>query len=184
MTGVDTTNGVFVTGDFTGLTWQFKRMFHTGANIFQYVTKIPGRNSGAYIFQNKADWNTGSRETVPAACALKWDTHREFVVINEDVEFGYVWGTCDKLSGLSVEEMNSNLVKISPNPANSFVKIESSEHMLQVGIYDLFGRSLIHQPAGLLKQAFIDISGLPDGIYFVRIFTGKHVFTTHKLIIK
>lgn len=184
MTGVDTTNGVFVTGDFTGLTWQFKKMHHTGANIFQYDTKIPGRNSGAYIFQNKADWNTASRETVPAACALKWDTHREFVVINEDVEFGYAWGTCNKLSGLSVEEEASNTVKISPNPANSFVKIESAENMLQVRIDDLFGHSLIQQPAELLKQTFVDISDLQEGIYFVRIFTGKHDFTTHKLIRK
>jgi len=184
MTGVDTTNGVFVTGDFTGLTWQFKRMHHTGANIFQYDTKIPGRNSGAYIFQNKADWNTGSRETVPAACALKWDTHREFVVINENAEFGFAWGSCDKLSGLSVEVITSNAVNLSPNPAKSFVKIESSENMMQVRIDDLFGRSLIQQPAGLLKQAFVDVSGLPDGIYFVRVYTGKHVFTTHKLIRK
>jgi hypothetical protein len=159
-------------------------MHHTGANIFQYDTKIPGRNSGAYIFQNKADWNTGSREAVPAACALKWDTHREFVIIDQDVEFGYAWETCDKLSGLLVEEVASNTVRISPNPANSFIKIESSENILQVRIDDLFSRSLIQQPAGLLKQAFVDVSGLPDGIYFVRIFTGKHVFTTHKLIRK
>ena len=181
MTGVDTTNGVFVTGDFTGLTWQFKRMHHTGSNIFQYDTKTPGRYSGAYIFLNKADWNTTSRETVPAACALKWDTHREFVVINQDVEFGFAWGTCDQLSGLSVGEVALNSVKLSPNPANSFVKIESLENIQQIEIFNLFGHSLIQQPTGLLKQAFVDVSGLPDGIYFVRIFTNQE-YTAHKMI--
>jgi len=40
---------------------------------------------------------------------------------------------------------------------------------------------LIQQPAGLLKQAFVDVSGLPDGIYFVRIFTNQE-YTTHKMI--
>ncbi len=71
MTGIDTTNGVFVTGDFTGETWQFKRMFHAGQSIFKHSQKIPGRSSGAYIFQNKANWDTTSREIVPVSCALK-----------------------------------------------------------------------------------------------------------------
>jgi hypothetical protein len=118
---------------------------------------------------------------VPASCALKWDTHREYVVINQDVEFGFAWGTCDQLSGLSVGEVALNSVKLSPNPANSFVKIESLENIQQIEIINLFGHSLIQQPTGLLKQAFVDVSGLPDGIYFVRIFTNQE-YTTHKMI--
>jgi arabinogalactan endo-1,4-beta-galactosidase len=181
MTGVDTTNGVFVTGDFTGLTWQFKRMHHAGSSIFRYDTKLPGRNSGAYIFTNKADWNTGSRETVPAACALKWDTHREFVVINEDVEFGYVWGTCDQLSGLSIGKADSEEVSLFPNPANSSLRIHSPNIISLIEISDIFGRHLMSIPVAGLNEASVDVSGLTDGIYFVRIFTNQE-YTTHKII--
>nr|NQU93942.1 glycosyl hydrolase 53 family protein [Bacteroidota bacterium] len=43
MTGIDTTQGVFVTGNFTGEDWQFIKMNHIGENIFEINTKIPGR---------------------------------------------------------------------------------------------------------------------------------------------
>ena len=184
MTGVDTTNGVFVTGDFTGETWQFKRMHHTGSNIFRYDTKIPGRNSGAYIFQNKADWNTGSRETVPAVCALKWDTHREFVIVNQDIEFGYIWGTCEKISGLSVEEIALNEVQLFPNPANLSIHVSSSQNICQIEVSDIFGRVLLQNPVAHLMETSVDVSGISEGIYFIRIYSNTIVYTTKKIVIR
>jgi arabinogalactan endo-1,4-beta-galactosidase len=184
MTGRDTTNGVFVTGDFTGIEWKFKRMQHTGQMIFQYNCRLPGRSEGAYIFQNKADWNTSSRETVPAACALYWDTHRKFVVKDEPVEFGFVWGSCEQLSGLPVGEMNETFLSIFPNPAQSALKIQSNKNISQIEISDTRGCRRLELSASEQQEVFADISGLPGGIYFVRVLYQNQTFSIHKIIKK
>ena len=71
MTGVDVTNGVYVTGEFpnqAGKTWQLNKMIYTGDNVYQYKTNISIGSSGAYYFLNDDKW--GVRESVPAECAV------------------------------------------------------------------------------------------------------------------
>lgn len=184
MTGVDTTNGVFVTGDFTGEAWQFREMQHTGQNIFEFSQKIPGRSTGAYIFQNNADWNTQSRETVPAACALMWNTHREYVVKNEVVEFAFKWGTCDNISGLSVDERLMNQVQLFPNPATKSFQLKSAKNISRIEISDLFGRTLKSIPVENLMDIEVNVSNLNSGIYLIHIYTENSSSTTHKLLLK
>jgi len=184
MTGVDTTNGVFVTGDFTGVNWQFRQMHHIGQNVFEFSQKIPGRSAGAYIFQNKDDWNTQSREPVPAACALKWNTHREFVVKKEVAEFAFKWGTCEAISGLSVDEKLMNQVQIFPNPAISSFHLQSAENINRIEISDFFGRVLRSITVHNQMEIDVDLSDIPAGIYLVTVFTDNSGTTTHKLLIK
>lgn len=182
MTGQDTTNGVFVTGDFTGIEWKFKQMHHTGQMIFQYSCNLPGRSEGAYIFQKKADWNTSSRETVPAACALYWDTHRKMVVKDQPVEFGFVWGSCEQLSGLPVTEMDETTATIHPNPTHSTLRIQSHENISKMEIWDIRGNRLIEFPVQDQKTTLTDISGLPGGIFFIKLSYQNHSFSIHKII--
>lgn len=184
MTGVDTTSGVFVTGDFTGTAWQFMEMQHTGQNIFEYSQKIPGRSTGAYIFQNKADWNTQSRETVPVECALKWGTHREFVVKNEMVEFAFRWGSCEAISGLPVEERLANQVQIFPNPATESFNLQSAKNISRIEISDFFGRTLKSIPVENLMDVEVNVSDFNTGIYLIHIYTEDSLSTTHKLLLK
>ncbi len=184
MTGQDTTNGVFVTGDFTGIEWKFKRMHHTGQMIFQYSCNLPGRSEGAFIFQNKADWNTSSRETVPAACALYWDTHRKFVVKDEPVEFGFVWGSCQQLSGLPVHEINTPNPTIFPNPASSSVTVKSVHKMTSVGITDLCGSLVFSKTIKNQNETCLDISNLSSGIFLLKITCENQTFTIQKIVIQ
>jgi len=182
MTGQDTTNGVFVTGDFTGTEWKFMRMHHAGQMIFQYNYRLPGRSEGAYIFQNKADWNTSSREMVPAECALYWDTHRKFVVKDQPVEFGFVWGSCEQLSGLPVAEMDETTVTIHPNPTHSTLRIQSHENISHLEISDVRGKRLIEFPVQDPKETLADISTLPGGIFIIKIVYHNRSFSIHKII--
>ncbi len=184
MTDVDTTNGVFVTGDFTGVNWQFRRMRHIGQNVFEFSQKIPGRSIGAYIFQNKDDWNTQSQETVPAACALMWNTHREFVIKNEVVEFAFKWGSCEGISGLTVDEKRVNPVTIFPNPATSSFHLQSAENISRIEISDFFGRVLKTIPVQNQMEIDVDLSEISAGIYLVTVFTDFSASTTHKLLVK
>jgi len=119
----DTSEGVFVTGDFTGEDWQFMPMTDVGDDTFEFSGKIPGRSYGAYIFQNKADWNTSSRENVPTECALFWDTHRAFLLGNEPTEFAYVWSSCTKIDEVGVSEIDRQQISLTPNPVQSKLHI-------------------------------------------------------------
>src|SRR5690606_4989184 len=56
MVGVDTANGAFVTGGFTGEPWQHEPMTHVKKRIYEFTTTIPGRSEGAYIFYNRNSW--------------------------------------------------------------------------------------------------------------------------------
>ncbi len=97
MTGVDVTNGVYVTGDFTSNdegSWQFFPMKQEGtSNIYYFRTFLnPGQN-GAYYYLNAADWD--AREIVPQDCQGKWDD-RLYSIGNNVTQATYsnVWGSC------------------------------------------------------------------------------------------
>lgn len=171
MSGVDTTNGVFVTGDFTGVAWQFMRMHHVGDNIFKYDGKIVGRSVGAYIFQNKDDWQISSRESVPAECALFWDTHREFIVGKVATEFAFVWGSCTKISEVGVEEIDEPMFIISPNPVQSYLHIQTSSTIKAIEIYDLSGSKIYETPGNGKTRESLNISSFPNGIYLFTVTT-------------
>jgi len=81
MTGVDVSNGVFVTGEFPnkqGDTWQLNWMNHQGNQIYSYDTEISTGSSGAYYFLNDDVW--GVRESVPAECAEHWGVDRGYEI--------------------------------------------------------------------------------------------------------
>jgi len=171
MTGVNTSEGVFVTGDFTGEAWQFMAMTNIGENIFEYNGKISGRSVGAYIFQNKGDWNTSSRENVPAECALFWDTHRAFVVGDEATEFAFVWGSCTKIGELGVSEFDKPKIKLSPNPVQSKLNIQSTFNIISIEVYDISGIKVFEKTDIGKSTASINLSSISDGMYLLTAIT-------------
>jgi arabinogalactan endo-1,4-beta-galactosidase len=92
MSGQDVSNGVYITGSFTGESWQLIRMADEGENIYTYFTYLPAGSAGGYYFLNDNDWN--ARETVPAECAKWEDSDRRYEVPNRDVVFELKWGSC------------------------------------------------------------------------------------------
>lgn len=183
MKGVDVTNGVFVTGVFTGQNWQLIPMNPVGNNIYEYTTQIPGRSQGAYIFRNNNDWDDQWREPVPAECALYWNSHREFVVGKEDIEFGFVWGSCNKIDGTGLPNHATQKFKILPNPATNLIEISSQNLFVQVDIFNVGGEISKTFSTSGLYEAEINISGLKAGMYLVKIMYDNQAFD-NQLIIK
>jgi hypothetical protein len=68
------------------------------------------------------------------------------------------------------EELLSGSVRVYPNPASEdvFVHTGTNSNLLQVSLYDLFG-----QLVRSTKENSISVSGLPRGLYFLQIKTGK-----------
>ncbi len=65
-----------------------------------------------------------------------------------------------------------------PNPTNGKVNIDVSENFVQqITVVDLAGRVIVTKTA-ILQNSTIDLSGLKNGIYVVRVQTNNEVLTT------
>ena len=168
MTSIETSNGVYVTGDFTGETnWQFLPMNELADNIFSYTTEIPGRSQGAYIFYNDDVWSNSSRETVPSNCARLWNTHREYWVKGEQAEFFFSWGRCDQVPNEKILGFQEDArITLFPTRADRELKIQTEERIDHLELFDI-GGSTNYQIK--FKDQAIDVSHLTPGVYLLRI---------------
>lgn len=80
----------------------------------------------------------------------------------------------DTTGHTSVNDVQSHLgVKIYPNPANEFVYIDANEYgaenEINISIYDLTGKELIYKELSPSTINRVDIDGLKEGVYVVRL---------------
>ena len=68
---------------------------------------------------------------------------------------------------------------IYPNPASTEINIESETDFSGVVIYDNLGRVVMQSG----HESVINVSGLPEGAYFVRPYSETNVFETVKILI-
>ncbi|QEY14044.1 glycosyl hydrolase 53 family protein [Cellvibrio sp. KY-YJ-3] len=100
MTGVDVSQGVYVTGSFSGAgNWALVPMTLEGNNIYTHTAEVAPGAEGAYYFLNANSWS--ARETVPAECAPWWGVDRGFIA-NGDVTYAVKWGSCAAIANPEV----------------------------------------------------------------------------------
>lgn len=63
-------------------------------------------------------------------------------------------------------KFNASIISISPNPASSFININSSIDNIQVSVYDAVGKKVVSQKL-IGGAAQINIGSLPKGVYTV-----------------
>jgi CubicO group peptidase (beta-lactamase class C family) len=97
-----------------------------------------------------------------------------------------IWDYINKLTcPVSVNELESSAdMVVYPNPANSFISVESAGIVIsKVRIYNLYG-SLVSVPKNdTEKGTSLDLSALPTGVYTIELESENHVIS-HKKIIK
>lgn len=91
------------------------------------------------------------------------DANGDGVLSNDDVDGDGIEDFWDP--ELGVDEVNSKLFRIYPNPATDVISIAGVDENTQVSIFDLNGRKL--QQRQNTQQ--IDVSNLQSGIYLVEI---------------
>ena len=170
MTGIDTEHGVFVTGDFTGDSWNFVQMNKSNEDeIYEATVNVMGRSTGAFAFYKDDDWDSGNMENVPSECALFWDTHRKYLVQNKEVSYELAWSSCDSeplfdpILGLELTVEK----KVYPNPATTWVNLNLDAPRNLVKVYNRVGELLNEQQ--LSQSDLLDVSTLGSGIYLVRV---------------
>lgn len=84
-----------------------------------------------------------------------------------------VWGSQVKfkvVSGSSaIEDVESCRSAVYPNPAESYVTIESAEPIVQVNIYSISGTEVLRQVYNEANNVNLDVSSLASGLYLLRI---------------
>ncbi|MFH1051242.1 MAG: T9SS type A sorting domain-containing protein [bacterium] len=97
--------------------------------------------------------------------------------------FWYMMVTIAEGNYLSVDELNNDEIKISPNPATDYIEINIGENGRRqtadgkrqgdIKIYNTLGecimKSFLPSPLGEGQGVRFDVSGLPVGMYFVRV---------------
>lgn len=87
------------------------------------------------------------------------------IIMVDNMDFK--WSPQDELAETSE-------IKIYPNPASSFVKVETGTNTSQqVSLLDLNGRVQRHQNGMGTHQ--LDLSGLAKGVYFIQVQTGDQI---------
>ncbi len=79
-----------------------------------------------------------------------------------------VWGE----QPVGTDEVSLSEIRIFPNPAKDHFVIRSSEKILQLQIVDLQGR-VLRNTAENSRELHINISGMPPGLYLLRVKTEK-----------
>jgi len=90
------------------------------------------------------------------------------------------------ITGMGINETeNNDVVRVYPNPTTGEIRFEISDmryEILEIEIFDVFGRNIVSNLKSQISNQKIDISHLPTGVYFVKITTDNGVIT--KKIIK
>ena len=79
------------------------------------------------------------------------------------------------------EAVLSNSITISPNPSSDFVTVESKNYSIEtIEVFDVLGKSVVAQSSPYTSKYQLDISSLPEGMYFVTM-TSNGVTVVEKL---
>lgn len=80
---------------------------------------------------------------------------------------------------LSVEKINFDFfIQITPNPINDIINVKTNFVIDKIEIYDITGRKVL-----ITENTTVDLSGLRDGIYFIKINDRKNkTIKTEKII--
>ena len=97
MTGVEDSDGAYVTGSFSGPPdgWAILPMTHEGDGVHSYRTELAPGLEGGYFFLRRNDWD--ARESVPRRCAKAWDIDRKYAIPEADVAYAHKYASCAKI---------------------------------------------------------------------------------------
>jgi hypothetical protein len=70
----------------------------------------------------------------------------------------------------SIDEENSAIIRVFPNPADNTLHVESDEIISRITIFNLTGNSILENTGSIEFATTIDITQLKPGLYIIRIY--------------
>ncbi len=84
-------------------------------------------------------------------------------------------------SAIRFTKFDATVITISPNPASTYINVNSTMQNLQINVFDATGRKVISQKMnGSLSQ--LNISALPKGVYTVIAYNNGDKVDTRKVV--
>ena len=77
-----------------------------------------------------------------------------------------------------VDENENDGVSVYPNPANDYLYVECANTVTRCDVYRIDG-TLVYSTSNSSERAYIDLSGIPSGIYVLGIVSGNQVVNRH-----
>ena len=87
------------------------------------------------------------------------------------------WAAQVNCNSLGLEDINKLEFSVYPNPTTDFVTLSSKESIVSYQVYDIGGKLLSKSNKLDKKEAKIDLSNYPKGIYVLSIKTDKRTYT-------
>lgn len=86
---------------------------------------------------------------------------------------------CEQSEGVDENEAENDVITISPNPTNAFVRIEGVT-VAEAQVYNTMGQLV----KTMENTNEINLKGFPQGVYLLRITDEKGTATTRKVVVE
>jgi hypothetical protein len=83
---------------------------------------------------------------------------------------------------IGIAENEEDSLRIYPNPSNDIIKIESSEDLELISLYNSFGELILKKKVDK-KQLEMPVSAYPAGVYMIRLESGKQLISKKIIIL-
>ncbi len=101
MSEEDVSQGVFITGSFSGEPWELIPMTSEGGSIYSYYTYLPPDSEGGFYFLNGPEWQM--KESIPTDCMLYQDSCRRYFLSGDAKVYSVSWSSCSSQAPDSVQ---------------------------------------------------------------------------------
>ena len=169
--GGETSTGV------TGSTW----VWNMAQQQFTQLADGPAWAYGAFAFTNSGQFAKQKEEPVYAEM-LFWGGSADFVVYNDET---WIY-TTDIEIPTGINENTGREVNIYPNPATNHIYISINNEIFNTAscsyqLFDIMGREV---NTGIVSKEnqLLDISSIPEGIYFLNIYANNELLNIQKIV--
>ncbi len=131
-----------------------------------------------YRKANESNWNSATANTNSYTISdLDGNTDYEIQVqadCGDGNQSDWTASATAHTTNVGISSWMENSVKVFPNPANDFVNVQCTMYNVQLGadlhVFDVYGK-LVQTVPMTGETTSVNVSGLADGMYFVRVTT-------------
>lgn len=173
-------DGVHITGSFQGWDPGATAMLPGIDDVFYYTAVLQSGSYHEYKFVNGNAW--GQQETVPDGCSYN---NNRFITVPDvnTVLTDVCFADCDTCIIDAIPESqirHDRVFGFYPNPATKNIYFVEAGIERQITILSINGKEMLNS---VIKNTTLDISALPQGLYFIKIKYQDEIFID-KLIIQ
>ena len=176
---------VYVSGSFNGWSGDANPMGDANADgIWEVTLNLP---AGQHEYKFSLDNWANSEQLTPGSSCVITDPSGQFtnrlLTVNGDAALDLVcFGSCSACAPSSVTDAEAQLIfSLRPTLVRNYTQLilhsSLSDQNNLVSIVDANGRIVRQQSVGQLSEMSLDMSGLPAGMYWVRLYAREQVYT-------